>query len=94
MMGILAVSGFFFSGRDQFAARHLRHLHVGNDQVRMHALENLQRLQAIGGRLHRKAALFQKAADGIADQHGIVDYQRYGRHEFATCGNARPRLAH
>src|SRR5580704_559243 len=56
----------------------------------MHALENLQSLQAIRSGLHRKAALFQKAADGVADQHGIVDHERYCRHEFATCGMHAP----
>ena len=51
----------------------------------MNAIQNLQRFRAIGGSLHGKAALFEKAANGVADKHGIVDYQRNGRHEFATC---------
>src|ERR1700734_138152 len=56
----------------------------------MHSLENLQRLHSIGGGLHRKAALFQRTANGVADQHGVVDDQRYRRHEFATCGMHAP----
>ena len=90
MMGMLAVSGFFFNAVDQFPARHLWHLHVGDDQVRLHTFKNLQGLHAVGGGLHRKAALFQKAANGVADEHRIVDHQRYGRHEFVTCGMHAP----
>ena len=55
--------------------------------------ENLQSLKSIGRRFHLKAALFEKAANGVADQHGIVDHQRYGRHLVCACGNARPRPA-
>src|ERR1700678_1192607 len=77
---------------NQFAARHFWHLHVGDNQVRTDALQNLQRLHTIGGRLHCEAALFKKAADGITDEHGIVDNQRYRRHRFVTCTMHAPGL--
>ena len=36
-------------------------------------VRDFQSFRSIGGGLHRKTALLQKAAHGIADQHGVVD---------------------
>jgi uncharacterized protein YecT (DUF1311 family) len=71
--GDLRCFGLALKLGDQFASRHLWHLHVGNDQGWPHACKDFESFHTIGGRLHGEAAFFEKAAHRKTDQHGVVN---------------------
>lgn|SRR5580704_67339 len=83
--------GSSFDGGDEFAAAHKGHLHIGDDEIGADAVDDLKRVAAIGGRLHREAALFEEAADGMTDEHRIVDDQcdkgHFGAHRVRCIGD-------
>jgi hypothetical protein len=41
----------------------------------VNSFESFNGILAVGGGLHRKAAFFQKAANGMPDKHGVVHYE-------------------
>src|SRR5450755_1708121 len=67
-------------GSDEFAATHLGHVHVGDDDVGATTLQRLERLLTIGRRFYSKTALLEKTANGMPDQHGVVNDQSYEWH--------------
>ena len=85
-----AVSGLSLERSDQFGAAHLGHLHIGDDDVGMNAIDDGQRFLAVGGRFHGIATLFEKSANGVPDEHGIV-YNQGDERSLAFCGQDIPR---
>ena len=69
--------GLRFERGDQFAAAHLRHLHVGDDQIGADPPESFQRLLTVCRRFHGKPTFFEKTAHRVADEHGIVHHQSH-----------------
>jgi len=77
---------------DEFEARHPGHLQVGDDHGRTDFRQLLQRFGAAGGGLHLESARFQEAADGVADEHGVVHDQNCGRHRVRNCNSKNNKL--
>ena len=73
--------GTSLDGGDEFAAVHKGHLHIGDDEARGDAIEDLKSIAPVGSRFDGKSAFFEEAADGMPDQHRIIDDQGDRRHE-------------
>ncbi len=56
-------------------AIHFRHLQVSENDVRANAVKHFQGFGAIGRRFNLESTGFQEAANGMPNQHGIVNDQ-------------------
>jgi hypothetical protein len=63
-----------FDGGDQFATGHSGHLEISDDDVRGDVVQDIEGLGTVGGGLDKESALLEITADGVADQHGIVNH--------------------
>ena len=72
--------GAGLDGGDQFGAVHLRHLQIGDDDIRRDVAHDLECFVAIGGGLDEEAALFEVSTDGVTDEHGVVNDDRHTGH--------------
>ena len=79
MIGMSRGLGLRLECGDQFRAAHLRHLHVGDDDVGMYPLDDGNSFLAVAGRLYSMATLFKKPANGVPDEHGVIHNQGYER---------------
>jgi len=77
-----------FQALDKLTAVHHRHHQVAKNNVWPQAayFDKVERFPPIGCRFRDKAALFQKTANRMADEHGVIHYQRQSSHSNTPLG--------